>query len=121
MIENMSAFTCAHGESHPLFGEGGGEELAATAGAPLLGSIPLEPAVSRGGDDGRPVAAGDGPAAEAFRALAERVVTEAIPPIEMAGCTARVLEAVRTSVAPEATATTDDGPEDGTPVRLGAG
>jgi hypothetical protein len=39
------------------------------------------------------VALGDGPAAEAFRAIAERIVTEAVPPVEMAGCTARLLEA----------------------------
>jgi hypothetical protein len=36
---------------------------------------------------------GDGPAAEAFRALATRIVEEAVPPMEMAGCSARVLEA----------------------------
>ena len=44
VIENMSAFVCDHGESYPLFGEGGGEDLAHEAGVPLLGSIPLEPA-----------------------------------------------------------------------------
>jgi ATP-binding protein involved in chromosome partitioning len=93
VIENMSAFVCEHGESYPLFGEGGGEDLAHEAGVPLLGSIPLEPAVAAGGDVGRPVALGDGPAAEAFRALATRVVEEAVPPVEMAGCSARVLEA----------------------------
>ena len=60
---------------------------------PLLGSIPLEPAVALGGDEGQPIALGDGPAAEAFRALATRIVEEAVPPVEMAGCSARVLEA----------------------------
>jgi len=93
VIENMSAFVCDHGESYPLFGEGGGEDLAHEAGVPLLGSIPLEPAVAAGGDEGRPIALGDGPAAEAFRALATRIVEEAVPPMEMAGCSARVLEA----------------------------
>jgi ATP-binding protein involved in chromosome partitioning len=93
VIENMSAFVCEHGESYPLFGEGGGEDLAHEAGVPLLGSIPLEPAVALGGDEGHPIALGDGPAAEAFRALATRIVEEAVPPVEMAGCSARVLEA----------------------------
>lgn len=93
VIENMSAFVCDHGESYPLFGEGGGEDLAHEAGVPLLGSIPLEPAVAAGGDEGHPIALGDGPAAEAFRALATRIVEEAVPPMEMAGCSARVLEA----------------------------
>jgi ATP-binding protein involved in chromosome partitioning len=92
-IENMSAFTCEHGTSYPLFGEGGGEALAETAGIPLLGKVPLEPAVATGGDDGEPIALGEGPAAEAFRALAARLVDEAVPPVEMAGCSARMLEA----------------------------
>ena len=53
---------------------------------PLLGQIPLEPAVAAGGDDGEPVVLGEGPAADAFRAIADRILTEAIPPVEMAGC-----------------------------------
>ncbi len=93
VIENMSAFTCEHGTSYALFGEGGGATLAAEAGVPLLGQVPLEPAVSEGGDVGQPVALGSGPAAEAFRAIAARVVSEAVPPPEMAGCSARMLEA----------------------------
>jgi len=93
VIENMSAFTCEHGESYALFGEGGGEACAREAGAPLLGSVPLEPLVASSGDAGEPVALGDGPAAEAFRAIAARIVEEAVPPMEMAGCSARMLEA----------------------------
>jgi ATP-binding protein involved in chromosome partitioning len=93
VIENMSSFTCEHGESYALFGEGGGAELAADAGVPLLGQVPLEPAVASGGDEGEPVALGDGPAADAFRAIAHHLRTEAIPPVEMAGCSARMLEA----------------------------
>lgn len=93
VIENMSAFVCSHGTSYPLFGAGGGEALASQAGVPLLASIPLEPSVAAGGDAGRPVALGDGPAAEAFRNLAELIVTEAVPPVEMAGCSARMLDA----------------------------
>jgi ATP-binding protein involved in chromosome partitioning len=93
VIENMSAFVCDHGETYPLFGSGGGELLANDAGAPLLGQIPLEPSVAAGGDTGRPIALGQGPAAEAFRALADQVLTEAVPPVEMAGCSARMLDA----------------------------
>jgi ATP-binding protein involved in chromosome partitioning len=98
VIENMSAFVCEHGTAYPLFGEGGGEALAAEAGAPLLGKVPLEPSVATGGDLGRPAVLGGGPAAEAFRAIAERVVSEAIPPVEMSGCTARILEAAETAL-----------------------
>ena len=93
VIENMSTFTCDHGTTYALFGEGGGAALAADAGVPLLGQVPLEPAVSAGGDAGEPAVLGQGPAADAFRAIAQRILTEAIPPAEMAGCSARMLEA----------------------------
>ncbi len=93
VVENMSAFVCDHGGRYELFGSGGGEALAESSGTPLLGQIPLEPSVSLQGDEGRPVALGDGPAAEAFRALAEVVVTEAVPLADMAGCSARMLDA----------------------------
>jgi ATP-binding protein involved in chromosome partitioning len=93
VIENMSAFTCDHGESYALFGSGGGQTLADDAGIPLLGQVPIENAVSEGGDVGHPAVLGEGPAAEAFRAIAERIVTEAVPPAELAGCSARMLDA----------------------------
>jgi ATP-binding protein involved in chromosome partitioning len=93
VIENMSSFTCEHGTSYNLFGEGGGAELAHDAGVPLLGQVPLEPAVSIGGDNGEPVVLGGGAAADAFRAIADRILTDAIPLAEMAGCSARMLDA----------------------------
>jgi ATP-binding protein involved in chromosome partitioning len=92
VIENMSAFTCEHGTTYALFGEGGGDALAADAGAPLLGRIPLESAVALGGDSGAPVALGPGPASEAFAAIAERIVTEAIPPVDLTSCTAHLFD-----------------------------
>jgi ATP-binding protein involved in chromosome partitioning len=94
VIENMSVFRCDHGEEYALFGEGGGEQLAHDAGVPLLGSVPLEASVSAGGDDGQPVVLGTGPAAEAFRSIADRIFDEAVPPSEMAGCSARMLDAM---------------------------
>jgi ATP-binding protein involved in chromosome partitioning len=51
------------------------------------------PTGAAGGDSGEPIALGDGPAAEAFRAIAQTILTEAIPPAEMAGCSARMLDA----------------------------
>ena len=93
VVENMSAFTCEHGATYPLFGDGGGEALARDAGVPLLGRIPLEPGVAAGGDAGRPVVLGAGPAAEAFAAIIDRIVDEAVPPTDLAGCSARLLAA----------------------------
>jgi len=100
VIENMSAFVCEHGTSYPLFGEGGGQALADEVGVELLGRIPLEHSVAAGGDTGLPVSVhGQGPAAEAFRALAERIATDTAPPAAMAGCSARMLEAVAVALA----------------------
>jgi ATP-binding protein involved in chromosome partitioning len=97
----MSSFTCEHGTSYALFGEGGGRALAAEVGVPLLGQVPLEPAVAAGGDAGAPVAIdGQGPAAEAFRAIARQIVTETVPPVAMAGCSARLLDAVEVALGP---------------------
>ncbi|MDP2290860.1 MAG: Mrp/NBP35 family ATP-binding protein [Actinomycetota bacterium] len=95
VIENMSAFTCEHGTSYALFGEGGGQALADQIGVPLLGRIPLEASVSAGGDNGAPVALdGTGPAADEFRAIARLIVDEVAPPTNMAGCSARMLQMV---------------------------
>jgi len=88
VVENMSAFVCEHGTSYPLFGSGGGARLAAEVGVPLLGSIPMEPSVAAGGDLGQPVALGPGPAGDAFRELARVVVEEAVPLVEVTGCSA---------------------------------
>ena len=93
VIENMSAFTCEHGHMHAVFGEGGGATLAADEGLPLLGCIPLEPAVSHGGDTGAPIVLSEGEASSALRAITELLVTELAPPISMSGCSARMLDA----------------------------
>jgi ATP-binding protein involved in chromosome partitioning len=93
VIENMGAYVAPDGSHHELFGAGGGETLADQIGSPLLGSIPLDGAVAAGGDAGQPIALGDGPAADAYREIVERIVTEAAPPVDMAGCSARLLAA----------------------------
>lgn len=97
VVENMSAFECGHGVSYRLFGEGGGLRLAQDIGSPLVAQIPLAPAVSAGGDAGEPAVLTGGPAAEAFRALADRVVRDLAPPVTgevMEGCSARLLRAL---------------------------
>ncbi len=93
VIENMSEFVGPDGSRHPLFGEGGGQQLATDIGAPLLGRVPIEPSVSRGGDTGEPAALGDGSVAQVLRSIAATIADEYIPPTEMAGCSARMLDA----------------------------
>ena len=101
VIENMSAFVAPDGTSHALFGTGGGAALAREIDAPLLATVPIEPAVAEGGDSGRPVslATPDSPAGAAFHALAGLVVDEILPPIEMGGCTARILDIATANLA----------------------
>ena len=56
VIENMSWFTGDDGTRYELFGAGGGQALADRVGVPLLGQVPLVPAMREGADRGHPVA-----------------------------------------------------------------
>jgi ATP-binding protein involved in chromosome partitioning len=102
VIENMSDFTCEHGERYALFGEGGGRRLAESIGVPFIGSIPLDPSIVHGGDAGAPVAELDSPISLRFAELADRIVTEIAPPGAVEGCSARMLEALDRAVASQA-------------------
>ena len=75
VIENMSWFTGDDGKRYQLFGEGGGAALADDLKVPLLGQVPLVPALREGGDDGYPVTVADpeGEASQAFEQLAKAV------------------------------------------------
>ena len=75
VIENMSWFTADDGTRYEIFGRGGGAELAEALGVPLLGQVPLVPALREGGDVGLPVTVSDpdGEAAQAFTAMASEV------------------------------------------------
>jgi ATP-binding protein involved in chromosome partitioning len=81
VIENMSWFTGDDGTRYELFGSGGGARLAAELDVPLLGQIPLVPAVREGGDTGVPITVSDpsSEAARAFQVLAERIDGELAP------------------------------------------
>jgi ATP-binding protein involved in chromosome partitioning len=80
MVENMSTFLCpCCGHAEPIFGSGGAVQAAARLGVPLLGTLPLIPAIRAGGDSRRPAAVErDTPQAIAFDRLVEAVL-EAIP------------------------------------------
>jgi len=55
IVENMSTFVCPDcGHVTPLFGEGGGERMAAERGVPLLGRVPLDIRLRRETDEGEP-------------------------------------------------------------------
>ncbi len=72
IVENMSGLLCPHcGGQVELFKTGGGEALAAEAGVPFLGRIPLDPEIAAAGDNGTPLtqADADSPAAQAFASV----------------------------------------------------
>ena len=56
------------------FGQGGAEAAAAELGVPFLGRIPLAMAIRTASDEGMPPAAGDGPEAQAFADIAQRLL-----------------------------------------------
>ncbi len=75
IVENMAAYECPHcgQESHP-FGIGGAEAAAAEMGVPFLGRLPLSLTIREESDSGRPPAALGGPEADAFAALAAKLL-----------------------------------------------
>ncbi len=81
IIENMSWFTGDDGKRYEIFGSGGGAILAEELGVPLLGQLPLLPALREGGDTGRPITAvqPDSEAAKMFHEIAHRIAVELKP------------------------------------------
>jgi len=76
MVENMAGYLCPHcGETSDPFGHGGAEAAGRDLGLPFLGRIPLALAIREGSDAGEPPAAGEGPLAEAYLAIARKIGT----------------------------------------------
>jgi ATP-binding protein involved in chromosome partitioning len=59
VLENMSYLEAPDGSRQQLFGEGGGAATAKSLGTPLLGQIPIDPAIRLGSDNGIPVLISD--------------------------------------------------------------
>ena len=79
IIENMALHVCSNcGHEEHLFGEGGGQRMAAQYGVDLLGSLPLDISIREQGDVGRPimVAAPDSQVADAYRQAARALVAQ---------------------------------------------
>jgi len=78
LIENMSTYVCRNcGHEEHIFGHGGVAREARKLGLPLLAELPLTIDVRLAGDAGTPIAAGDGPMAEAYGRLAARLIAAA--------------------------------------------
>lgn len=75
LIENMSMFVCPDcGAQHAIFGQGGVAAEAEKLGVPLLGALPIDLETRLAGDGGTPIAAGEGPMAQAYAQIADRLV-----------------------------------------------
>jgi ATP-binding protein involved in chromosome partitioning len=75
LIENMAVFTCPHcGRQSHIFGSGGTVAEALARGVPLLAQLPLDLDTRLAGDGGVPIAAGDGPMADAYAQLADGLI-----------------------------------------------
>ena len=79
IVENMAVHVCSNcGHAEHLFGQGGGEAMAAQYGVPLLGSLPLDLRIREQGDAGTPVvaAAPDSAPAQAYLATAQAMAAQ---------------------------------------------
>lgn len=76
LVENMAVHVCGNcGHVEHIFGEGGGQRMAAQYGVPLLGSLPLDIAVRELGDSGHPIVTDSEKAAtvDRYKATARRL------------------------------------------------
>eukprot|EP00048_Salpingoeca_helianthica_P018977 m.243770 g.243770 ORF g.243770 m.243770 type:complete len:359 (-) comp28474_c0_seq1:113-1189(-) len=96
LVQNMSVYHCPNcqHESH-IFGRNGCAELAAATNTPLLADVPLVPELCATGDAGTPivVAAPASPAAQAYLALAARVLAALPAPGQASTATTAAAEA----------------------------
>jgi ATP-binding protein involved in chromosome partitioning len=85
VVENMSSFTTPSGERFPIFGEGGGKELADELDVPLLGRVPLTMPLREHADSGLPLVIEDpeDPASQAIRQVARGLIAIAPPQLPM--------------------------------------
>ncbi|WP_349237524.1 Mrp/NBP35 family ATP-binding protein [Novosphingobium sp. SG720] len=75
VVENMAGYLCPHcGQVSDPFGHGGAEVTARELDLPFLGRVPLDIAIRQKSDAGEPPAAGEGPQAQAFSAIARSVL-----------------------------------------------
>lgn len=80
LVENMAVYHCPEcGHQEHIFRADGGRRTAEALDVPFLGSLPIDPAIARAGDEGTPYVANhpDGPVADTFRKIAQVVLESA--------------------------------------------
>lgn len=82
IIENMASYTCPNcGEASHPFGTGGAQAAAQEMGVPFLGRLPLSLSIREQSDAGTPPASATGPEAEAFAAIAAKLLQALETPV----------------------------------------
>jgi ATP-binding protein involved in chromosome partitioning len=78
VIENMSYLETPDGQKMDIFGSGGGEKLAQMTGVPFIGTVPIDPQVRIGGDNGHPVTLShpDSAVSKALIEIAEKIAAQ---------------------------------------------
>ncbi len=77
VVENMSLHICSEcGHAEPIFGEGGGQQMAAQYGISFLGALPLALQIREQTDSGKPTVIADpmGENAKLYRQIASQLV-----------------------------------------------
>lgn len=76
VVENMAYLTMPDGSEMEIFGRGGAKGMAEALKVPFLGEVPLDPAMRKGCDEGRPVTAlePDSALASRFKVMAQKVL-----------------------------------------------
>jgi ATP-binding protein involved in chromosome partitioning len=86
VVENMAGFVTPDGERYPIFGEGGGQELADELDIPLVGKVPLTMPLREHADSGQPLVLidPDDPASQGVRHAARGIIASTPVELQMA-------------------------------------
>ena len=79
VVENMSMHICSNcGHAEPIFGEHGGQDMAAEFNLPWLGSLPLAMNIRTQTDSGNPTVIADpqGPVAAQYQSIAHKIAAQ---------------------------------------------
>jgi len=79
IVENMATYICENCQTPAhIFGQHGGKKIADEYGVPLLGSLPLDPAIREGLDCGRPIIvdAPESATSNAYRVIARNMAVQ---------------------------------------------
>ena len=93
VIENMSEFVTPDGRATPSSAPAGARRWPTSSACRCSDRSPSRPLSPTAATRGEPSALGEGPASAEINRIADLLVTEVVPPIDMGTCTVRLMEA----------------------------